>query len=291
VGRLLDCRTVPLPKPSTAAGEAGLAALLDDPAGVLLGLDFDGVLAPIVEDPSRSRAHPGVVGALERLGRHLGAIAVVTGRPAAVAVDYSGLDRSEALRGVVVFGHYGVERWDSESGRVSAPPVHEGVPAVRSALPGVLRQLSLDGEVHIEDKGRSVAVHTRRAHQPEAALVRLAPALEDLALRHGLVLEPGRLVIELRPPGMDKGQALRRHAADRGARSVAYIGDDLGDLPAFAAIDLLRTEGLSGLKVCSGSVEVEGLAEQADLVVDGPPGVVDLLEAWADELDARRPAA
>lgn len=278
-----------LPEPSTAAGAAGLAAILDDPQGVLLGLDFDGVLAPIVADPTKSRAHPGVVPALGRLGSHLGAIAVVTGRPAAVAVDYAGLAGAPDLAGLVVFGHYGVERWDSATGQVTAPEVHQGVPAARAALPAVLAAVDLGGEVHIEDKGRSVAVHTRRAAEPDAALARLAPVLEQLAVRHGLVLEPGRMVIELRPPGMDKGQALRRHAAECRSRSVAYIGDDLGDLPAFAAIDLLRTEGLGGLKVCSGSTEVEGLAEQADLVVAGPAGVVGLLGALADELDARRP--
>jgi trehalose 6-phosphate phosphatase len=280
---------VPLPEPSTAAGAAGLAAVLDDPAGVLLGLDFDGVLAPIVDDPSLSRAHPGVVPALERLGRHLGSIAVVTGRPAAIAVEYAGLDRTEGLADLVVFGHYGVERWDRATGRVTAPAVHAGVPAARAALPALLASLGLEGQAHIEDKGRSVAVHTRRSPRPEDAFARVAPALRELAEQHGLAVEPGRMVVELRPPGMDKGQALERHATERRARSVVYVGDDLGDLPAFAAIDRFRAAGSSGLKVCSGSTEVLGLAEQADLVVDGPPGVVALLEAWADELDARRP--
>jgi trehalose 6-phosphate phosphatase len=64
-----------------------------------------------------------------------------------------------------------------------------------------------------------------------------------------------------------------------------YAGDDLGDLPAFAAVDKLRSDGVPGLLVCSGSAEVTELAERADLVVDGPAGVVRLLMALASRLD------
>jgi len=65
---------------------------------------------------------------------------------------------------------------------------------------------------------------------------------------------------------------------------VAYFGDDLGDLPAFAAVDDLRADGLAGLKVCSGSAEVQRLADAADLVVDGPPGVLAFLQGLAATL-------
>ena len=85
-------------------------------------------------------------------------------------------------------------------------------------------------------------------------------------------------MLELRPPGTDKGSTLRSYAERVRARSVMYTGDDLGDLTAFAAIDTLRKEGVGGLKVCSGSAEVVEVARQADLVVDGPDGVVALLE-------------
>ena len=278
---------MPLPEPTTEAGRTGQEALLGDPAGVLLALDFDGVLAPIVEDPSQSRAQEGVLPALERLGRYLGSLAVITGRPAIVAARYAGLDQAPGLGEVVVFGHYGLERWDNLTGELQAPDLHPGVAEVRIVLPDVLRRLGLEDEVFIEDKGHSLAVHTRRARDPQGALELLRPALAELGGTTGLSLEPGRLVLELRPPGSDKGQALRRHAAERAARTVAYVGDDLGDLPAFAAVDQVRSEGRAGLKVCSGSSEVRELAGQADLVVDGPAGVVHLLGSWADVLDAR----
>ena len=66
---------------------------------------------------------------------------------------------------------------------------------------------------------------------------------------------------------------------------MAFVGDDLGDLAAFDAVDALRAAGTPGLLVCSGSTEVTALADRADLVVDGPDGVVALLWPSRDALD------
>jgi trehalose 6-phosphate phosphatase len=127
-------------------------------------------------------------------------------------------------------------------------------------------------------------VHTRRAQDPQAAFEALRQPLADLAARHGLIVEPGRMVLELRPPGVDKGVALHEYVREIGAEAVLYAGDDLGDLPAFAAVEKLRSDGVPGLLVASGSAEVTELAERADLVVDGPAGVVRLLRTLADQL-------
>ena len=124
-----------------------------------------------------------------------------------------------------------------------------------------------------------MAVHTRQAADPQAALDRLRAPLTELAARHGLTVEPGRMVIELRPRGMDKGQALKTLLAERQSGAVMYVGDDLGDLAAFGAVRALRATGIPGLTVCSSSAEVSALAAEADLVVDGPDGVVALLNA------------
>jgi trehalose 6-phosphate phosphatase len=83
---------------------------------------------------------------------------------------------------------------------------------------------------------------------------------------------------------MDKGVALSEYVRETGAESVMYAGDDLGDLPAFSAVDKLRSDGVPGLLVCSGSDEVTELAKRADLVVDGPQGVVQLLRSLAQRL-------
>ncbi|MEU6660467.1 trehalose-phosphatase [Streptomyces sp. NPDC046821] len=270
-----------LPTPVTDAGRDGLDALLADPGRAVIALDFDGTLAPIVPDPEQARAHPDAVHALAGLAPYVASVAVITGRPAEVAVRHGGFAGVPGLEHLVVLGHYGAERWDAVTGTVHAPPPHPGIEAVRAELPAVLESAGAGPGVWVEDKGRAVAVHTRRAADPQAAFEALSTPLSHLAAQHRLIVEPGRLVLELRPPGMDKGAALTAYVGEAGAGSVLYAGDDLGDLPAFAAIDKLRSDGVPGLLVCSGSTEVTELAERADVVVDGPEGVVGLLSSLA----------
>ncbi|MFF2654511.1 trehalose-phosphatase [Streptomyces sp. NPDC058045] len=270
-----------LPTPRTAAGRDGLAALTARPQQAVIALDFDGTLAPIVPDPDQARAHPDAVPALAALAPRVRSVAVLTGRPAALAVRYGGFAGVPGLDHLVVLGHYGTERWDAADGTVRAPAEHPGLPPVRAELPGVLERAGAWPGVRVEEKGRSVAVHTRRADDPGAAFEALRQPLASLAARHGLIVEPGKLVLELRPPGMDKGAALTSYVREVGAGTVLYAGDDLGDLPAFAAVDKLRSQGVPGLLVCSGSTEATELADRADLVVDGPSGVVSLLAALA----------
>ncbi|MFI1097463.1 trehalose-phosphatase [Streptomyces sp. NPDC020917] len=277
-----------LPTPRTPEGRDGLAALLARPERAVVALDFDGTLAPIVPDPDQARAHPGAAPALARLAPHLASVAVVTGRPAGVAVRYGGFAGVPGLEHLVVLGHYGAERWDALSGEVHTPGAHPGVTAVRAELPGYLDRIGAWSGTWIEDKGgRAVAVHTRRTEDPDAAFAALRGPLHELAETHGLMVEPGRYVLELRPPGMDKGVALAAYLREVDAGCVLYGGDDLGDLAAFAAVDDLRKNGMPGLLVASaGSADSPPeVAEQADLAVPGPDGVVALLEALADALD------
>ncbi|MEV0007639.1 trehalose-phosphatase [Streptomyces sp. NPDC051840] len=273
----------PLPTPSTQAGREGLAALLARPAGAVIALDFDGTLADIVPDPERSRSHPDVVPALTALAPLVSAVAVITGRPADTAVRYGGFAGAPGLDHLVVLGHYGAERWDASTGEVKAPAPDPGVEAVRAELPAVLEAAGAGNGTWIEEKGRAVAVHTRRADDPQAAFEALRTPLAGLAARHGLIVEPGRLVLELRPAGMDKGVALEAYVKEVGARSVLYAGDDLGDLAAYAAVEKLRTEGVPGLLVCSGT-EVPELSTRADLTLPGPAAVAGLLGSLARQL-------
>jgi hypothetical protein len=88
---------------------------------------------------------------------------------------------------------------------------------------------------------------------------------------------------ELRPPvRADKGDAVRRVVNESGARAVVVIGDDLGDLPAFAAVTQLVTQGHHGLRVAVRSAEAPPqLLAEADLIVDGPSGVLEFLRRLA----------
>ena len=231
----------------------------------LIALDYDGTLAPVTADPARTRPLEEVPAVLAALAPRVGRLAIITGRPVLFVTDVGGLG---AVPDLLVLGQYGAERW--QAGQVSRRAPLPGLPAAREAL------ADLPAGAVLEDKRTALAVHTRQAADPAAVLAALGPRLERLAAATGLVCHAGRFVLELRPAGDDKGRALRT-LLDPLPTGVLYAGDDLGDLPAFAALDRLA---VPVLRVCSDSAEAPAaLRSQADLVVAGPPGVLALLRS------------
>src|SRR3954451_7874230 len=119
----------------TTAGRDGWEAIVTDPATAVIASDFDGTLSPLVDDPARARAAEGALDALARLARSVGQVAIVTGRPALVATELSGVSAHPGLGQLVVLGHYGLERWDAATGKVTTAPVPAGVATARGRLP------------------------------------------------------------------------------------------------------------------------------------------------------------
>jgi trehalose 6-phosphate phosphatase len=253
-------------------------------------LDFDGVLAPIVEDPAAAHIHPDAADLLVELAALFSGVAVVTGRPARQAVSLGDLDEvgdriASTGRDFRVLGQYGNERWTASTRQVITPRPPRGLATLVAELPDLLRRERL-GEAFLEQKSLSVAVHTRRLPDPEAALAHLTKVLGKAAAQHGLVLEPGRMVLEVRAPGMNKGNAVRALQKELHADAMMFVGDDLGDVEAFEAIAALRRGGMAGLLVCSGSEEQQALVELSDIVVPGPDGVMELLRKIAADAAA-----
>lgn len=260
-----------------------VAALLADPRSALLAVDFDGTLAPIVARPEDARPVAEARDVLTELALRLGTVAIVSGRPAEEVVRLAGLGAACRVR---VLGHYGLQVW--RDGIVTTPEPAPGVAIARDRLGGVLE--GADAGVRVEDKRHSLAVHTRGAAHPDTELAGLEPALEALADACGLEAVAGRYVIELRPPGTDKGSAVRDLIAQTAARIVIFIGDDLGDLPAYDVIERMREEeAIVGLTVASvDPADTDAppeVAERADLVLEGPIAVV----AWLAGLAAMLP--
>jgi trehalose 6-phosphate phosphatase len=262
-------------------GQAGWDAIVSAPERALIALDYDGVLAPIVADPDQAVPAPGAIETLRRLAGQVGTLAVVTGRPAEVVVRLGGLD---SVPGLLVEGQYGAEHW--AAGRLTTPDDPPEVVAAKPELPAALAEAGADPGVWVEDKRLALVVHTRRTPDPDGELDRLGPALERFAGRYGLEPHPGKMVMELRPPGFDKGGVLLRLAGERRPAAVLFAGDDVGDLPGFAAVEQLRRAGTPGLTVASASAEAAEVAEAADVALDGPTGVVALLARLADAVDA-----
>jgi trehalose 6-phosphate phosphatase len=253
-----------------AAVAAHAARLARRPERVAVCLDFDGTIAPIVEDPAAARPLPGVIELLGPLADRYAAVALVSGRPATYLASHA------AAPGVRYLGMYGLE--EIVDGRVKVDPLLE---AARPAVEAARGDLAGDPAVtasgaHLEDKRYAVAVHTRRVADPGRWAGPVGEAAARVAAGHDLEVVPGRMVWELRPRvHRDKGDAARRVVAESGAAALVVAGDDRGDLPGFAVAASLG----GGLRVAVASAEAPAeLLAAADLVVDGPEGVRELLE-------------
>lgn len=249
-----------------------IAAVRPLVSGALITTDFDGTLAPLMPDPEQSRPSPGAIDALTGLTSAGARVAVVTGRDARTVVRLGGLD---AVPGIFVSGLYGVESWSD--GDLTTPPTPEAIERLRERLPEVLTDA--DPAVWIEDKRLSLVVHARRAADPQAALDALAPAVSALADELGFEVHPGSGVLELRLPGWDKGGAIARLVAEQRPTCVLYLGDDLGDLPAFAEIGRLREAGIPAWGIAVVSSAVAEVAQVADVRLPDAAAAVELLRA------------
>lgn len=277
---------------TSVPGQQRYDALVRVASRTVVGLDFDGTLSPIVDDPAQAHIHPDAPAVLTALAEEVAAIAVITGRPARQALDLGGLEEvGDALEAagkeLFVFGQYGNERWSSSHRRIKGARPPRGLATFERDLPRALRSAGA-ADAFVEDKGLAVAVHTRRLPDSEEAFDRLLPSLRELADRHGLVLEPGKSVIEVRSAGSHKGMVVHRLAAVLEADGFLFAGDDLGDVEAFEAVEELGQRGLATLRVCSASDEQSALVALSDVVVHGPAGVLDLLRQLATDARAAR---
>jgi trehalose 6-phosphate phosphatase len=242
-----------------------------DPAGSAVFTDFDGTLAPIVDDPASSRPLPGAVDVLAALAGRYGRVGVISGRPAAFLQSHLG------GRGLFLSGLYGLELAPGD-GEIHTLPAAEGWREVVDEVTA-RAEADLPPRMGVERKGLSVTVHYRTdpARAGEAAAWARAEAETT-----GLVVHPARMSYELRPPvERDKGAVLFEAVEER--RQACFLGDDRGDLPAFDALDRLAAGGATAVRVGVASPEApEELLERADLVVDGPEGALSVLRALAD---------
>lgn len=199
----------------------GLPTPPPPPPRPLLLLDYDGTLAPIVDDPAAAAPHADVPSLLAELAaRH--PLRVITGRA------LQDLARLLAVP-VEAVGLHGAQRGRlGEATLLEMPrPAAEALRRLRATAP------ELEG-VSLEDKGPAFALHYRNAGDPDGVVRALRAWLEDAPGS----LHPvwGKMVLELRPAGIDKGRVARDLAARHADRTPVYIGDDTTDEDAFRAL-------------------------------------------------------
>jgi trehalose 6-phosphate phosphatase len=228
-----------------------LARIREAPERSAILLDVDGTLAPIVDRPEDAGVPDETRAVLRGLVGRYGLVAAVTGRPGVIGRNLVGVD------GVPVIGNHGLDLAD-------------GVEEWR----GRLHEFGRTVDWPVEDKGVSLSYHYRTAGDPDAARAVLEHVAER-AREQGFVARFGRMVLELLPPlDANKGTAVRTLLQRANLERALFAGDDTTDLDAFDAVEELEV----GVKVAVDSAEAPAkLVERADVVVSGPPGLVDLL--------------
>ncbi len=251
-----------------------LALLVEHPKNSAIFLDFDGTLAEIVEDPRTARPLPGVPELLGSLAQYVSLIVVLSGRPIDFLLEVLG-----RIEGVHLVGLYGLEECDATKDILR----HDGLEKWGGILEGLQMraQAQAPDGVYIEPKGFTIAFHWRE--RPEARGW-IEAFVENEAELTGLEVYPGRFELELRPPlAVDKVSVVTR--LGRGHDVVVVFGDDLGDIPAFKALDYLEAEGADVVRIVAKDAETRSeVIDVADMVVSGPQGAVNLLTDLLDAL-------
>ena len=239
-----------------AATTALLAPLTAAPERAALFLDFDGVLAPIVERPEDAYPPAETRAELRRLVRRYGLVAVVSGRAGDDVRDRVAVD------GVVYVGSHGLEL-DHQADRW-----RQQIADFASTVPWLASEIEL--------KGLSVAFHYRNRDDERAAVLELE-ALAESARDEGLVARFGRKVLEVLPPvGSNKGTAVRHLLEGGDFKAVLVAGDDTTDLDAFRAVEELAQK----VRVAVLADESPSLlAEHAELVLGSTGEFLELLRA------------
>jgi trehalose 6-phosphate phosphatase len=252
------------------------AALAEHPESSGVFLDFDGTVSEIVKIPSEARPVAGASEVLSGLAHRIAVVSIVSGRSARQLLEWMG-------SGIEIWGVHGAEH--VVDGRVAlsdfVAPYAEVIAEARKELEKRCAELKLPG-VMVEDKGAIVALHYRNTPIPEEARPMLEALAEEVARTHDVEMLPGRMVIELKPPlKFSKSDVVKRLARDHKLSAAAFLGDDVGDLAAFDALDELAAAGVATVRVGVRSDESpEELLERADEVVDGPRATV----AWLQSL-------
>ena len=226
---------------------------------LLLASDYDGVLAPLVDDPSAAVALPGVADVLSRLAAVPEVtVALVSGRGVDDLRTTSGFD--------------GPYRWIGSHGAEFDGPIADDLAATRDAVRDQLAPVVAGtAGARLEVKPASVAVHVRQVADRAAggALLEHVGSIVDTSLTK----KPGKDVLEVAVTDADKGSALCRLRDELGAAGALYLGDDRTDEDGFRA---LEPDDVS-VKVGEGDTV-------ARYRVADPPAALALLEHLADLL-------
>ena len=247
-------------------------SLLELERPLLVALDVDGTISPIVRDPDLARIPATTLSNLEALARAPGVeLALITGRA------LSSLARMEQLEGI----WRAVEHGGLVLGPGQAPAPRELRPERREAL-GLFQHWveTRAQDAFIEYKPQAIAVHVRAiASEDPARAAKLLGEADELAQNLGLHVRRGKALREAEAVHHDKGSALAEIFERSGASSVFFAGDDLTDFPA---IEFATLQGV-GAFVCSD--EQRGAPPASAALLQSVDETAQLLEQLAGRIN------
>jgi trehalose 6-phosphate phosphatase len=244
--------------------------------------DIDGTLSPIAPTPDEAKLYPGVAGLLGQLRAHAH-VAIMTGR----SIDDGA--RIVDVEGLTYIGTHGLEWCD---GLPSFHPVRIVPEALAYVTPGeklldlAEQKLSELPGILVERKRVGGAIHYRLSPDPKQARERILGLLEEPARQAHMLLQEGKMVVEIKPPlAINKGQALLQFILRFDLQGIIFAGDDRTDLDALVEIARLRQEGRAALAIAVQHHDtLPELLAQADIVVPEVDGMVNLLREMVHTL-------
>lgn len=234
---------------------------------LLLAVDFDGTLAPIVPHPEDATGDPHALSLLRRAAAlPFTIVAIVSGRALA---DLRA--RTPPIDGLWLVGGHGAE--------ISGPLLQQRADDLTHILDDLAARLKeaappSAGFVH-EPKPTGIAVHYRAVDEPSAAAA-LKSIVESIAPSFSLHVRHGKKVVELLAPDTDKGRALNTVRALIKATATIYLGDDVTDEDAFKVMAHTDLGVKVGAPPTAAAMCVPDLPEAHEIIAD----LVREREAW-----------
>jgi trehalose 6-phosphate phosphatase len=199
------------------------------PADAALFLDVDGTLVELAAAPDAVRIEAKLIDTMAALSQRLdGAVALISGRAV------TGLDQLFSPLSLPMSGSHGLERRDA-AGRTTRP---DPLPDMRTVLARFIEFADFNPGVIVEDKLLSAALHFRKSPSAGKAAIALAEQLLG-ELDSALMIQLGKMMVEVRPSGADKGSAIAAfmEEAPFSGRIPVFIGDDITDENGFKIIN------------------------------------------------------
>ena len=248
-----------------------LLSLYQIDAPLALLLDFDGTLAPIVEDPQKAVPPAEVSDNIAKLTAYIEILGIVSGRELEFLENVFAQYRNINNR-IKLFGLYGNHSNDKEFS-----DTHSQVWMDEQLTESILELLKpVRDQAEIEIKKTGIVIHYRKNPSSERTVLALAG---KAARQFNLVLNPGKKVVELTLDGQVNKATVVEYVA-RSAGAICYLGDDYGDIPAFDAVNSMGKNGLS-VAVYSKEAPAE-LLTKSQLILSDTQAVHELIHMLAD---------